>query len=102
MTEVSTTAPATSIKQISTAPRLTINGQNGNNNNILHYGGGWLSKISSNRNLQSLISNYNSTAQLQKNLMFPSIKKSISLLNLRAKVRNHKRFYLIILLIFYY
>ena len=38
--------------------------------------------------LPSLIQNYNSTVQLQKNLLFPSIKKSQSLLNLRAMVSS--------------
>ena len=36
--------------------------------------------------LPSLISNYSSTANLHKNFIFPNIKKSVSLLNLRAQV----------------
>lgn len=73
MTEVSTTVPATSVKQApSQATRQSM-------------GMKWMS---SKQNLPSLLNNYNSTAQLQKNLIFPNIKKSMSLLNLRAKVTN--------------
>ena len=38
------------------------------------------------KKLPALLNNFNSTAQLSKNFLFPSIKKSASLMNLRALV----------------
>eukprot|EP00347_Sterkiella_histriomuscorum_P024380 403331322 len=73
MTEISTTIGPSSVKKAPSTLRKTMHTN------------------SSKQGLPTLINNYNSTANLQKNLVFPNIKKSVSLLNLRAQSQQSSK-----------
>lgn len=71
LTEISTTIAPSTVKKQNTMKGSMSDNRNGGSSMAANAG---------------LFKNYNSTAQLQKHFQFPSITKSMSLMNLRAYV----------------